>query len=294
MCSEGDTSSEAIEEARRAQGTEPRSHAEIFADLRVLAQSPGSLHGISAIVYRDWVLTIDTQEARVIDDPEHRWSTSKLNKNELLLLLGLAVQSPSDRTFSVEAVDNTFGESVDRLLREFHDRVLMDCAPALDQDSKKLIARPESIGLIAREAIYYGADSMFLHQIPHFSRLRYRDDAAWLLQNVGLSIRPMIEIARFIAARINDQMTAVGQMRKEGYVFSHGDLTNSLLIAKADVRKTFGQKADAFFAKFTTQSNRANANFVDPFAINDVAIAPIIDLGDYLYVPSQMTLRDDL
>jgi hypothetical protein len=77
----------------------PRSSAEIFADLRALAQSDGALHEISAIIYRDWVVTVDTQEGRVTDDPEHRWSTSKLNKNELMLLLGLTVQSQSDRTF---------------------------------------------------------------------------------------------------------------------------------------------------------------------------------------------------
>ena len=109
-------------------------------------------------------------------------------------------------------------------------------------------------------------DSMYLHQMPHFSRLRYREDATWLLQNAGLSIRPMIDIARFIAARINEQMAAVGQMQKEGHVFTHGDLTNRLLISKADVRKKFGQRADAFFAKFTTQPTGTNADFVDPFA----------------------------
>ena len=64
------------------------------------------------------------------------------------------------------------------------------------------------------QAIYFGADSLYLHQFSGFSRLRYHDDATWLLQNAGLSIRPMIDIARFIVDRINGQMTAVGHMRK--------------------------------------------------------------------------------
>jgi hypothetical protein len=283
-----------MEQDTKAETSAPRSSAEIFADLRNLAQSDGALHEISAIVYRDWVVTVDTREARVVDDPEHRWSTSKLNKNELMLLLGLTVQSPSDRTFSVETVDNTFAERADTLLREFHDRVMMDCAPAFNRDSKEFVERPESIGFMAREAIYYGADSMYRHQMPHFSRLRYREDSTWLLQNAGLSIRPMIDIARFIAARIDDQMAAVGQMQNEGHVFSHGDLTNSLLISKADVRKKFGQRADAFFTKFTTQPTATNADFVDPFSINAVAIAPLIDLGGYLYVPNQLRLFETI
>lgn len=79
----------------------PRPMAEILDALRTLAQSDGSLNAISEIIYRDWVLTVDTVEARVTDDPARRWSTDKLNTNELMLLLGLAVQSGSDRIWSV-------------------------------------------------------------------------------------------------------------------------------------------------------------------------------------------------
>jgi Nuclease-related domain len=188
--------------------------------------------------------------------------------------------------------DDKFAAHADQLLREFHDRVLLDGTPAFDSKSQKFVDRPESIGLRAREAIYFGADSLYLHQFSGFSRLRYRDDATWLLQNAGLSIRPMIDIARLIVDRINGQMTAVGHMRKDGHHLTHGDLTNSLLISKADVRKKCGQKANAFFSKFATPVTGANASFVDPFAINAVAIAPIIDLGEHIYVPNQYRLYE--
>jgi hypothetical protein len=281
-----------MEEEARPKRPAPRSSSEIFADLRALAHGDGALHEISAIIYRDWVVTVDLQEARVTDDPEHRWSTSKLNKNELMLLLGLTVQSQSDRTFSVQVADGKFALLADQLLREFHDRVLEDGTPAFDKKSQKFVEDRESIGRAAREAIYFGADSFYLHQFSGFSRLRYRDDATWLLQNAGLSIRPMIDIAKFIVDLINGQMTAVGHMRKEGHHFTHGGLTDSLLISKADVRKKFGQRANAFFSKFATPVTGANAGFVDPFAINAVAISPIIDLGEHLYVPNQYRLYE--
>jgi hypothetical protein len=279
-----------MEDEATPERSAPRSSAEIFEDLRTLAHSDGALHGLSAIIYRDWVITVDTQEGRVTEDPERRWSPSKLNKNELLLLLGLMVQSQGDRTFTVEAIDDEFAPRADQLLREFHDRVLEDCTPAFDKNSQKFFERPESIGLVAREAIYFGADSFYLHQFSGFSRYRYRDDATWLLQNTGLSIRPMIDIARFIVNRINNQMTAVGLMRNEGHHFTHGDLTNSLLISKTEVQKKFGQKTAAFFSRFSTPVKGANPGFIDPFAINAVAIAPIIDLGEHLYVPNQYRL----
>jgi len=59
---------------------EPRSQEEIFGDLRTLAQEEGALHEISAIFYRDWVVTVDLEEAKVTDEPEQRWSTDKLNR----------------------------------------------------------------------------------------------------------------------------------------------------------------------------------------------------------------------
>lgn len=124
----------------------------------------------------------------------------------------------------------------------------------MDQEANSEKPAPRSSDEIFAEAIYYGAENIYLHQFSGLSRNRYRDDSMWFLKNAGLSIRPMIDIATFIVNRINDQTTAVGYMRKEGHKFTHGDLTDSLLISKEDVRKKFGQKADAFFTKFTTQS----------------------------------------
>ena len=87
-----------MEEKITAELHEPRSSAEIFADLRALAQRDGALHQISAIIYRDWVITYDTQEGRVAGNPEQRWSASKLNKNErwYVILDSIETQVPVD------------------------------------------------------------------------------------------------------------------------------------------------------------------------------------------------------
>lgn len=56
------------------------------------------------------------------------------------------------------------------------------------------------------------------------------------------------------------------------------------------MKKKFRAKADAFFTKFVTPITGANADFTDPFSVNGVAIAPIIELGEFLYVPNQYRL----
>ena len=117
-----------MEKHRNTGKPKPRSEVEIFEDLRELAQSEGSLHEISSLFYRDFLVTVDRREGRVVDDAGDRWSIRKLNKNEMLLLLGLMVQSPTDQAYSVESGREDFAASVDELLGEFHDRVLEDAA----------------------------------------------------------------------------------------------------------------------------------------------------------------------
>ena len=274
--------------------SEPRPLAEIFEDLRSLAQCEGALHEISSLIYRDHFVTVDRHDGRVVDDPEYRWSTSKLNANEILLLLGLMVQSSAEHTFSAQRVGDGFVAGSDSLLHEFHGRVIADSALTFDPTADSIDAQENSLGLFAREAIYYGAAGFYLHQFLKFSRQRYRNDTEWLLRNVGISIRPMLEIAKFILDRINAQMTAVGHLRENGRDFSKGELTDSLLIAKKDVRKKFGDKSDAFFRKFVTPITKANEKFTDPFAVNGVSLAPIIQMGDYLYVPIQYRLCESI
>jgi hypothetical protein len=261
---------------------------EIVSDLRALAQGDGSLHSIAELIYRDWVLTVDVLEAKVTNDPVERWSTEKLNNNELMLVLGLAVQSNSERVWSNLPSDDTFASKVDKLLRELHDRINED-APWMDRETGEFAERSEVIGNIAREAIYYGADGFYLHQFREMARRRFRSDQEWMLRNVGISIRPIVDIATFICDRITEQMHYAGQRKALG-LLQAGEPFSSLLISKASLKKRFGNKIDAFLAKFSTSAVNANLDFIDPFTVNLVSIAPLIDIGEFIFVPSQHRL----
>lgn len=269
---------------------EPREIVEIFNDLRVLAQSEGALHGISKIFYRDWVLAVDMQEGKVIDDAEKRWSTSKLNNNELMLLLGLMVRSDNNRTFSVLPKNDEFSATADKLLREFHDRIIENVRANVDLRNPDSVQKNEAFGPLSQEAIYYGADGFYLHQFERLAKQRYREDGDWLLGNIGVSIRPMLEIARFIVDRMTHQITAATHIAKESDDVCAGDLTSSLLVSKNSLIEKFGQKAKAFIAKFSLPAIGSNADFASPFDINQVNFSPLIDIGEFLYVSSQYRL----
>ena len=172
--------------------------------------------------------------------------------------------------------------------------MIADSVAKFDPTSHQFAESEDSLGLFAREAIYYGAEALYLHQLVNFSRIRYMKDDEWLLQNMGISIDTMLDIASYIAEYINGKITVVGYLREQGHQFGRGELTNSLLIEKEDVRRKFGVNADAFFAKFVTPIAETNRAFADPFSINAVALAPIIEMDDNLYVPSQYRLFESI
>jgi hypothetical protein len=269
---------------------EPRDAGVIFDDLRTLAQSDGALHSLSSLFYRDWVLKVDTLEGRVVDEADKRWSITKLNNNEIMLLLGLIVQADSDRIYSVVPTDEEFSIKADIFLREFHDRVNENARSKMYWSDPNSIKGDEAFGPMSQEAIYYGADGFYVHQFERLSRLRYRNDGDWLLESIGLSIRPMLDIARFIIDRINQHITAAIMISEETVGLSPSDMTNSLIISKADLIGKFGQKAEAFLSKFSIPAVGSNLDFSSPFDINLVNFSPLIDIGDFIYVSNQYRL----
>lgn len=277
--------------------SQPKIHREIneiFSDLKTLSQSKGALHEISALFYRDWITIVDVEEERVINDPIQRWSTDRLNKNELFLLLGLMVQSTNKNTFSFVSSKNTFANSADKLLREFHDRLISEAMPVFDQSNIGLEILQNNMSTLGREDIYYGADGFYSHQFIKYARHRYKNDSVWLQKNIGLSIRPMLDIASYISKQVNGQLVSLNALEKSGEDYTHGDLTNTFLISKDNLRKKFGQKADLFISKFSTPINNSNFNFINPFSINEINIAPLIDMGDCLYLCSSHKLFETI
>lgn len=267
----------------------------IFEDLKALTHSIGSLHNIVSLVRRDWFLTVDVKTAKVVDTPEERWSPVKLNTNELMLLLGLAVQSPSSQTFDHLPLDRSFEEKADKLLREFHDHLLSKTKKYFDRDNFDVDNSVEAIANAAREAIYYGADSFYVSQLKRFARHKYRNDDTWLLQNIGLSIRPMIEIADYIGLHVNQHMTYANHYYPEKLESNPGELTNCFAVFKEALYAKFGKtKTDAFLDRFATPATNSNSEFNNPFAVNQVSLSPLIDIGEAVLVLSQHRLMESV
>ena len=154
---------------------------------------------------------------------------------------------------------------------------------------------PDAFGSIAKEAIYYGADSAFAPQYKRFARNRYRDDFAWLLANRGLSIRPMIEIASYIVHCVNQQLTALFHQYSDGPDGPASQyISGALLVAKHALIKQFGEKGESFLDLFSIPITHSNTSFITPFVYNEVNSKPLLDLGQHVYVSSQYRLFESI
>ena len=270
-----------------------RSTAEIFEDLRILCRETGFLHAISAVVFRDTFIAVD-QSGEVQLDEEQRFSRSRLNNNELMLLVGLLVQSGSRNVFEEVANTEALVTRADKLLEEFH--------AALEQPLKQTLQKPHSADLyratfgdFAREAIYYGAESAFNLQWTQFARERYRNDLNWLLSSKGISIRPIIEIATYIKDRVNLQTTVLINFRENPEAPPNpSDISSALVIDRQMLIEEFGQKTSRFLDLFSIPINNSNASFDQAFAFNEVNVRPIINLGQFLYIPNSFRLSESI
>ena len=270
-----------------------RSTPEIFKDLRLLCCEPGFLHALSAIVFRDSFLAIDLN-GEVQHDEDRRYSRSRLNNNEVMLLVGLLVQSESSDVFETVGDTEDLVSRADNLLEEFHTALEAPLRQLSKGQSQQ--DRPKTnFGDLAKEAIYYGAESAYVFQYRQFARDRYRKDMNWLLSNKGISIRPIIDIADYLLHRVNSQTTLL--MDDKDNVTKPPmarEISSALLVDKNSLIKKFGQKALAFLDAFSIPINNSNKSFDNPFGFNKANMRPILDLGQCVYIVNQFRLFESI
>ena len=202
------------------------------------------------------------------------------------MLVGLFVQS--DRPDVLEIGDTELLVSrADSLLEELHTNLEIPMRAAL-QTPPGPAASAHHFGDVAREFIYYGADSAFAPQYQRFARDRYRPDFEWLLSEKGLSVRPMIEIASWLEKVVSIQVN---------YLFSRedptpSDLTDALLVKKDLLHKAFRGRSERFLECFSLPVHNSNTSFVDPFSYNSANSSPLIDLGSSIYIANSYRLYE--
>lgn len=182
-------------------GSEPRSEAEIFEDLRKLAESPGYLHAFAGLCFRDDFVAYSGRMTSA--HLERMFNPKRLIRTELSSMLGLIAQSDTDLTAPTDAEFSDYLERTDRLLGELHDAIAQPMRQLMaDMQASPELASAPLAGAIFREPIFYGSESAYASQFRDFSVLRYASDDAWLIEQRGFSNAQAQSIARCARRKI--------------------------------------------------------------------------------------------
>ncbi len=271
-----------------------RSEQEIFQDLERLCASPGYIHVLAALSFRDnfvsypGELTGDAIEASYVE--------GRTVRTEFSTLLGLMLKSPIDFAKPPSAEIQRLIDRTSELLEELHAAFNMPMMAALlrgFEEAKAGIpaerATPFLRGDVLREPIFYGGESAYTFQYREFAARRYVSDDAWLIANKGFRIGDAVAVARALShlgnERLNDVLDGLRSIPPESWTLLPGFSFSAEEIATAAERPV--NTTEAVLRAFTAPSTSSNQDFQTIGDFNLINASPIIRSPDGLYISLQ-------
>jgi hypothetical protein len=165
-----------------------RSEQVIFDDLAELCTSPGYVHAIAYLCFRDNIIWYS--EEMKAQDMQHLFSKKRIIRTEMSTLIGLMLKSDIDYTLPAPKTLDDYVTTTEALLEEIHHAMSaefwdgLDLTKIADKDFN-----PFTRGTVLREPIFYGSESAYSFQYRDFSPSKYGHDDNWLVANKGFSIQ---------------------------------------------------------------------------------------------------------
>jgi|SRR6266700_3013318 len=243
-----------------------RNEKEIFDELALLCTSPGYIHAIAYIAFRDNIIGIKEELSAQDFAKMHSWD--RLLRSEFVTLLGLMIKGPisyglPDPASLKRSVDDSY-----RLLNELHN--------AMEQ------ARgPHDF----REPIFYSGESAYSFQLREFAVAKYAKDNSWLRAHRGFSIEEARNVVHALTVAHNLQMTVVVNLLEDK---GSEDLTllDAFLVDSKQVAEMTGypiEKVSTVLAFFTRFDGEKNERFRSVHDFNVMSGTPLLKRDGDLY-----------
>jgi SEC-C motif-containing protein len=258
-----------------------RSESEVFDELRSLCGSPGYVHALALLCFRDNFIRFGRElKAKHL---ENLFSRERLIRTEITTLIGLLMTGPVD--FAHPGMDELLVcvKRTEELLAELHgvlgEAMKDGCYREIDDD-------PERLGRVLREPFFYGGESAYGFQYRDLSEKRYSADDPWLLSQMGFSasdarrtIRAVMDVQErtlAVARRALDSMPRQSWTILPGFI-----LTPAQVAERADLPVDIvGRVLDAF----TLPVCDTNAEFTSLHATNAAIGTPLLRNGEGNYI----------
>lgn len=273
-----------------------REESAIFGDLSVICTSPGYVHALAYLCFRDSVIRY-SDEMRV-QDMDHLFSMEHLIRTERSILIGLMVQQPIDWALPDAKTTQHYIDETERLLKELHESMsgptIEDLRKALESGTK---TNPFEKGSNLREPIFYGGESAYSFQFRDLSVPKYRADDPWLERHKGFTIQSARDVVHALVKLQNEKFTSImaslaNQCPEEWTFLPCFDFSTDEL---AEVSGIDIELIELVVNAFVLPSTGTNASFLAVDDFNAVSAMPIISIGaGRLLLLEQYTLEQSL
>lgn len=257
---------------------------EVIKKIEALTREPGFIYTLALILLRDLFYAPE-------DSADRDWR-QHLNFQEITFLAGLLIKHEIDLTLPAEEESARRFEEVYRLfdaLHKAHGQAFVEMFK--DQiGSGKQSENPEAdyrrimgAGSMVTEPIFYGGSGAYDFQYLDFAVDKYKQDAGWIAQHIGIGISDMSNIARDLKRLHEYKFNNRPTFRSKNFAEICGVALSIFCFEEQDLRK-FGREAtQAFIKALSLTPGQVNEKLELPGQFNQLQSNPIVRLVDGRY-----------
>jgi hypothetical protein len=262
-----------------------REEQDIFDELATLCTSPGYVHAIAYLCFRDNIVRY--QGEMTAKDMQNLFSPERLVRTEMSMLIGLLMKEEIDYGLPTPEITQQYITRTEELLNELHREMLKESFGGLGL--KEVLEKginPFTRGTVLREVIFYGGESGYSFQYRDLSVRKYAADNQWLESNKGFSIETARDVVHALGRLHTDKLISAVEaiMRSHpdqwtvlpGFSFSLEELSSFAGIDAPIVERVL----DAF----TLPREETNKAFRSVHDFNVANATPILRLNDQEFV----------
>jgi hypothetical protein len=268
-----------------------RSEQDVFDDLDALSGSPGYIHVLAFISFRDNLISYDGHMTS--KDMADSYAPGRTIRTEFSTLLGLMLKHTINFILPAPAAIQALINETDSLLSELHACFNQPMFEALKQtfEAQKVGLSADQMnpflrGDVLREPIFYGGESAYSFQYRDLALERYAKDDDWLRANRGFRAADAHAVAGALGRLQNLKLEeTINRLRGlhpsqwtalPGFTFSLAEIADE---ASIDLQST-----SAVLAALTTPEAPTNAGFKTLGDFNIANAFPLIRTpsGEYI------------
>ncbi len=254
-----------------------RDEPRIFEELASLCISPGYVHAIAYLCFRDNIIRYADEVTP--EDMSGVSSMDNLSRMEIATLIGLLIKAPIDFAMPAAKQLQDYINRSDQLLTELHHVISMESFQTESwQELAETGSSPFQKGKAYREPIFYGGESAYHFQYLDLAVPKYHADNDWMERTKGFSIEAAKAVLRAVgviqAEKLPARLDEMRHLPPSSWTILPAHIFTAMEVATcADLEVGLVERV---LEAFTLPRSEVNAGFTSLSEFNAANARPLI------------------